>query len=214
MYRLSINGLVGQISSSSQQANPSYIVVMPIRTSSMSARLHSSGFTLVELMIVVAVLAILLGIAAPSFQSMLDKRRLTGAAEQLYADLQYARSEAIRQNKIVTVYFSETTSPWCYGMDDDTASACNCNSAPSACTVGGVQKVVAGSDFRNVTLSSNFDSDNFVFDPRRGTASRQGTVLLQSTSAGAVNVIVSQLGRVKLCASTIENRAKTGYPLC
>ncbi|MFP5344533.1 MAG: GspH/FimT family pseudopilin, partial [Gammaproteobacteria bacterium] len=126
------------------------------------------GFTLVELMVSVAVLAILLAIGIPAFQSTLDKRRLTGAAEQLYADLQFARSEAIRQNKRVTVYFNAST--WCYGMDVEPSSDCDCSSAPGNCTVGGVQKVVSGTDFRNVALSNNFASNNVTFDPRRGTA--------------------------------------------
>ncbi len=166
----------------------------------MQAVQQNSGFTLVELMVTVAVLAVLLAIAIPSFQGTLDKRRLTGAAEQLYADLQYARSEAIRQNRNVTVYFSET-SPWCYGIDDDTSSACNCSSAPSACTVGGVQKVVTVS----VPLCSNFTSDNFAFDPRRGTAAPQGTVFLQSSAIGTVRVTVSNPGRVRICSDDVPD---------
>ncbi len=170
----------------------------------MQAARQNSGFTLVELMVTVAILAILVAIGIPSFQSTLDKRRLTGAAEQLYADLQYARSEAIRQNKSVTVYFSETGT-WCYGMDDDTASACNCSSAPSACTVGGVQKMVTGSGFRNVTLASSFASDNVVFDPRRGTASPQGTVSLNATTVGTVKVTVSNPGRMRICSNDVPD---------
>lgn len=171
----------------------------------MSTRLHSPGFTLVELMVTVAVLAILLSIAVPAFQSTLDKRRLVGAAEQLYTDLQYTRSEAIRQNKNVTVYFTGTKT-WCYGMDDDTSSACNCSTAPGNCTVGNVQKVVPGTDFRNVTLSENtFSSGNVAFDPRRGTASPQGRVSLQSSAIGTVKVIVSTPGRVRICSDDVAD---------
>lgn len=163
------------------------------------------GFTLVELMVTVAVLAILLAVGIPALQTTLDKRRLTGAVEQLYSDLQYARSEAIRQNRNVTVYFSGT-STWCYGMDDDTSSACNCSSAPGNCTVGGVQKVVAGTGFRNVTLSENtFASGNVTFDPRRGTASPQGRVSLQSSAIGTVKVIVSSPGRVRICSDDVPD---------
>lgn len=171
------------------------------------------GVTLVELMITVAVLAILLTIGIPAFQSTLDKRRLVGAAEQLYADLQYARSEAIRQNRNVTVYFTGT-STWCYGMDDDISSACNCSTAPGNCTVGGVQKVVPGTDFRNVTLSNNsFSSGNVTFDPRRGTASPQGSVSLQSSAIGTVRVIVSNPGRMRICSPTGTTNIKD-YPSC
>lgn len=162
------------------------------------------GFTLVEMMVTVAVLAILVSVAIPAFQSTLDKRRLTGAVEQLYSDLQYARSEAILQNRSVTVSFTGTGT-WCYGMDDATASPCNCNSAPANCTMGGVQKTVAGTDFRNVTLSNNsFTSGNLTFDPRRGTAN-PGTVSLQSGVIGTVNVIVSPQGRVRICSIDVPD---------
>ncbi len=170
----------------------------------MQAVRQNSGFTLVELMVAVAVLAILLTIGIPAFQSTLDKRRLTGAVEQLYSDLQYARSEAIRQNKDVTVYFTGT-STWCYGMDDDTSSPCNCSSAPDNCTVGNVRKVVPGTDFRNVTLSNNtFASGNVAFDPRRGTAN-QGTASLTSAAIGTVGVIVSNPGRVRICSDNVPD---------
>lgn len=178
----------------------------------MSTRLHSPGFTLVELMVTVAVLAILLSIAVPAFQSTLDKRRLVGAAEQLYTDLQYARSEAIRQNKNVTVYFTGT-STWCYGMDDDTSSACTCSTEPGNCTVGNVQKVVPGTDFRNVTLSENpFLTGNVAFDPRRGTA-KDGSASVASVGIGTVKVIVSSSGRVRICSPTGTTNIKD-YPSC
>lgn len=171
----------------------------------MQAAQQNSGFTLVGLMVTVAVLAILLTVGLPSFQSTLDKRRLTGTVEQLYADLQYARSAAIRQNKKVTVYFSDysTTSPWCYGMTD-TSNACDCKTAASACTVGDVQKVVPGTDFRNVTLTSSFASDNFAFDPQRGTA-KQGTVSVASAGIGTIKVIVSNPGRVRICSDNVAD---------
>ncbi len=50
--------------------------------------IKSKGFTLIELMITIAVLAILAAIALPSFQGTLERRQLVGAAENLYADLQ------------------------------------------------------------------------------------------------------------------------------
>ncbi len=173
----------------------------------MQAVQQNSGFTLVELMVTVAVLAILLGIAIPSFQGTLDKRRLTGAAEQLYADLQYARSEAIKRNTTVRLSF-QSGANWCYGIT--TLASCNCNS--NNCQLDDVDKVVAGSGFRNVTPSAASEG-NVAFNPQRGTANGR-TFSLQSTSVGTVNVIVSSLGRVKLCAPTSTDRDKTGYPLC
>ncbi|WP_194723885.1 GspH/FimT family pseudopilin [Noviherbaspirillum malthae] len=61
------------------------------------------GFTLIELMVAVAVTAILLGIAVPSLLDVLLGSRLTAHANTLVASLQLARSEAIKRNAVVTV---------------------------------------------------------------------------------------------------------------
>lgn len=63
----------------------------------------SLGFTLVELMVTVAVAAILMAIATPSLTSIINSNRLTSAANEMVATLQFARVEAVRQNRSVRV---------------------------------------------------------------------------------------------------------------
>jgi type IV fimbrial biogenesis protein FimT len=65
------------------------------------------GLTLIELMIAVAVGAILLALAAPSFTQALGKNRLSSAASELTGAVQLARAEAIRNNRRVTLCRSE-----------------------------------------------------------------------------------------------------------
>ena len=55
------------------------------------------GFTLFELIIVVAILVMMLAVAMPLFFQSIAQRRLTGAVERLAADLRYARSVAVTQ---------------------------------------------------------------------------------------------------------------------
>jgi type IV fimbrial biogenesis protein FimT len=68
---------------------------------------QARGFTLVELMVTLLVLAILLGLAVPSFRDASLSSRLTGYANDLVAGVQIARSEAIKRNATVTLCASE-----------------------------------------------------------------------------------------------------------
>ncbi|MBW2604471.1 MAG: prepilin-type N-terminal cleavage/methylation domain-containing protein [Deltaproteobacteria bacterium] len=58
-----------------------------------------SGFTLIELIVVIVLLAILAGVSVPNFLSWLPKYRLKSAARDLYSNLQLAKMSAIRANK-------------------------------------------------------------------------------------------------------------------
>jgi type IV fimbrial biogenesis protein FimT len=68
-------------------------------------RPHSStaGFTLLELMVTVSVLAILLGIGVPTFADIIRNNRLTSAANDLLHATQLARSEALKRQAAVVV---------------------------------------------------------------------------------------------------------------
>lgn len=61
------------------------------------------GFTLVELMVTVALAAMLMAMAHPSFTSLTNNSRLTAAANEFVSAIQLARTEAIRLNRRVAV---------------------------------------------------------------------------------------------------------------
>ena len=65
--------------------------------------LRTLGFTLVELMITLSVLAILVGLATPSFRDFTRSNQVTAANNDLVTALNLARSEALRRSTGVTV---------------------------------------------------------------------------------------------------------------
>ena len=68
-----------------------------------AAAARARGFTLTELLIVLTIVGLAAGLAAPPLQTLLAKNRILGRSSALMADLSYARSEAIRQATAVTV---------------------------------------------------------------------------------------------------------------
>jgi len=64
---------------------------------------RNSGFTLIELMIVVVLLAIIATIAVPSFQGLIESNRLKSTTNNVLGILNYARSEAVRRGEPVAV---------------------------------------------------------------------------------------------------------------
>lgn len=82
------------------------------------------GFTLIELMVTIVILAVLVTIAVPSFIPLMERWRVRGAAEELQSTLYYARSEAIKRGGRVTINATDNAdwaNGWavCYGCDDD-----------------------------------------------------------------------------------------------
>ncbi|SFX32585.1 pilus assembly FimT family protein [Marinospirillum alkaliphilum] len=64
--------------------------------SSLTLRHRQKGFNLLELLVVLALVGIIFGIAMPAGQGMLDRSRLTAATNEAYSALLYTRNEASR----------------------------------------------------------------------------------------------------------------------
>lgn len=75
-----------------------------------------TGFTLIEVLVVVSIIAILAAIAAPSFKSQIQSSSMTSAVNNFLTDMRFARSEAIRRGGGVVLCRSdapEATQPTC-----------------------------------------------------------------------------------------------------
>ena len=145
---------------------------------------------MIELMIVMAVLAVVSVLAAPSFSATFARNHLRGAAGEAYGDMQFARSEAVQSNGVVSVGFSAT------GYQVRRAAQ-----IVKAVTFGGGVQVGSGS-----TMTVNFD-------PVRATATvANGPLLLTHTATNAsLRLSISTLGRPEVCAVSGQ---VSGYVAC
>uniref|UniRef100_UPI004048A75F GspH/FimT family pseudopilin n=1 Tax=Shewanella baltica TaxID=62322 RepID=UPI004048A75F len=65
------------------------------------------GFTLVELMVTVAIISILGSLALPSYRDVMAREQLTAAANELVSSYKFARSEAIKRSTSITLTATE-----------------------------------------------------------------------------------------------------------
>ncbi len=172
-------------------------------------RPKNAGFTLLEAMIVVAIIGIVSAFAVPSYQDMLERNRLKQVAEALKSDLQFARTEAIKRSQTVLVTRTPgNAGAWCYGLS--TKSACSCaqvtTTAANYCEI----KRIVGADFSSTNMNAAV-GNNSSFSFRRGTIGADNVTF--STNNYAARVVFSDVGRVKICTPS-GSAGVSDYPAC
>jgi type IV fimbrial biogenesis protein FimT len=121
-----------------------------VGTRAFFTRSRRSGFTLIELMVVIAIASILAMLAIPSFIDMIQRNRVSGEVNSFVGDLQYARSEAIQHGQSVTLCPSSDglnclgANQWNLGWI--VFSDINGTGVPAAGTVTRVRAAWSGSD--------------------------------------------------------------------
>lgn len=153
------------------------------------------GFTLIELMVTIAVLAILLGIAAPSFNDVSLSSKLSSHANNLIASINMARSEAIKRNVRVTLCASAdgtdcaTSGGWEQGWVvkyDASNNSCNASS-PDWKVIHRQQAASSG-----LKISETNSVRSLCFDPTGVGATAATLTLCRATpSVGSQERVVS-----------------------
>lgn len=164
------------------------------------------GLTLVELMIGVAILGVVAMLAAPSFTSFIARAKLRGAANEVYADLQFARSAAAEKNQGFQVEFSSTG----YDIWRMSRTTPANKDASTAAAPNPVKSVVWSDSNTTVTGGSTMVVN---FNPVRATAAvTDGPLVLSNGSiSGTLQLSVGVTGRAELCS---PSGAITGVPSC
>ena len=136
----------------------------------------NSGFTMIELMVIIAIVGVLAAVAVPSFTESMARRRLEGAANELNADLQFAKSQAVSVNAAVSMVTSA------HGHTVSSASA----------------------TFKTLALDSKItltSPSTVTFEPYRDFANAAIAITLTHTQTAAqLQVKVDAMGRIQMCS--------------
>lgn len=187
---------------------------------------RQSGFTMVELMISLVVLAILAALAAPSFIEYLERYRLRSAVEDTLAVFAQARQGAVEADRNVRLDVGGTSDAWCVGAIQQaepaegalvsvTPAPCDCSGAPETCLVGAERLVVDQSGRAGVTVTDV--TTDFTYDSKGGTladlAAEPEIEFVSSSGRYGLTIRVSALGQARAC-STAGLREIPGFLPC
>ena len=199
------------------------------------------GFTLIELMVVIAIVAIITSFALPSYRTLLEKRQVTSGAQQISAFLSSAKMEAIKRNEQIAIFRDVVNG--CMGFYSydpaDPRNDCDCESIdPDAVNACAIDEFGDGTAMRLHVLNDSIlnkpvnitaidilgRSDNLlIFDPIRGMLVFDNQVfpiplemkLLSKHETYALNVRLTATGRVTVCSDMdVADINVPGYDDC
>ncbi len=172
------------------------------------------GFSLIELMVVIAIVGILIAVAAPSFQSIIMKNKVQAAASEFQSALALARSEAIKRGgdariTVVANSLASGTAVWTSGITVfyDTTTNANGNAPPMDAT-----KLIMQTSAMEANVLANVNFDAVTYNGYGRSISSTGAPLGGTAAFGSAESdwicnVISLSGRVS--TKTVTNAAYT-----
>ena len=186
-----------------------------------------SGFTLIELVVVITIIGLAITLATPSWDVVSQKRKLTNGTEQVAALLVVAQSEAQKCNQAVSLVYSRSSDQnWCIGAVLSTGG-CDCTetdtSSAQFCSIDGTSNSLSAASFGALSLIEAMDTQpstgdsRVTFDPVRGILEPAGDMLqLTFESEGGryqLRLVLGPTGLMRICNPDTD-KAVAGYSTC
>ena len=168
------------------------------------------GLTLIELIITLTIGAILLALAVPSMREYIARKRVSGTAAELAADIRFARSMVQQQNQPIWINFGSVNNEFtCYVVytEGDQLGACECTrTSTPICDATPDPPIPLRSVFiksnTGITITSSAADLRYTQAvgapmPLRGTANAE---INGGSLGGRVKIIMSGLTKATLCS--------------
>jgi prepilin-type N-terminal cleavage/methylation domain-containing protein len=167
------------------------------------------GLTLIELMVTLAVLAIVMVAAVPSFVDFFDKYRLRGAVDDVVSVISNARAASVKADRDVNISFGGTTAAWCIGANaaiEPTSgnqavapAPCDCTDT-TKCLVDGQRVAVDVGRHNGIAVDSV--ATTFDYSSKLGLINPLGNAAATFTSPRGkfdMQVNINALGQASVC---------------
>ena len=153
---------------------------------------NANGFTLIEALIVISLMACISALAVPNLMNWLNKAKLNGAANNLKGSLELAKFKAIQENGPVAVNFTANS----YAIFRDTGVTIGVHDAGEE--FFGRRSLPGGViiDLSSTTFADTGKGGKRTRFKGRGT-SASGTVYLVNSKGMVKKIIVSSTGRIR-----------------
>lgn len=155
----------------------------------------SGGFSLIELMVTIAILAIVITIAVPSYSDMIERKRTRGLTTAITTDMEFLLTEATKRNLNVSIIFSSTG----YSMAAD-------NSGTSIA----VKSMTYANNYTGSSATADFGGSpvGYTYNPKLGRLTGNTGSVTVTNGSHSLKISVNPLGRPSICG------AFGGYSAC
>lgn len=196
-----------------------------------TANRTAAGFTLIELMVVIAIVGVILALAAPSMREMIEMRRLRAVNAQLMTDIQFARSEAVaRRTSARMVFWNDSAyNHTCYTIFTAPSrlagQRCDCRLGEgAACPTGSLElRTVSIPRSSSVTLNVPSGRSGIAFEPSMGSLVSIPVDAFSVPLSGfeidtlldaprSLRVAITSAGRPSVCAPPQSTLAEVACP--
>ncbi len=159
--------------------------------------IEEKGFSLIEMVVVVAIIGIILAIAIPGFIVMAPRMRLKSAARDIVSNMQLARAQALRDRKTYTIQFDTPGSKYTISTGGVAEKIVNLSEYPGVSFGSGNGRASGDPSAEDVSDGVTFKNNNITFDSNSTNDNTGGVYLKDSDNTTYSVICLSKAGGVE-----------------